>query len=461
MPLIAYRTQRFNSKARKTVEQAKVILAEYAEQGYVLTLRQLYYQFVARDLIPNTVKEYKRLGRIITDAREVGEIDWYAIEDRGRQCLIHGHEDDPRNVLRGIEQAIRLNPWKDQEVYVENWVEKAALESVLARPCDKWRAPYMACKGYLSASEAWRAGRRFEKAKLAGKRLVLVHLGDHDPSGMDMTRDNGDRIKLFARTHGVEVIRVALNMDQVEEYAPPPNPAKEDDSRFAGYRERFGDVSWELDALKPQVIDDLVSKTLEGLIDMPTWEKSLAREIELRKPLMNLSHRYDEIVALATSGEMPLERLTRLDELIPQLTGPGARIEEGLLGRLVDGLWAECKGAADQVRTVGAAKIVERHDILTLPEGLNDEGRAGFEAGTKLMLTEATNALANVAIEPVSLHGAGLIGEAETMIDELRAANEPTPAPERPEDGSEPDVAEEDLDELDPTEEALYGDERD
>ena len=116
----------------------------------------------------------------------------------------------------------------------------------------------MACKGYLSASEAWRAGLRFQRAIDRGKRPVLLHLGDHDPSGIDMTRDNGDRLGEFV-LQGVEVRRIALNMDQVQEHNPPPNPAKEDDSRFRGYRELYGEESWELDALRQNTIGDIIT----------------------------------------------------------------------------------------------------------------------------------------------------------------------------------------------------------
>ena len=111
--------------------------------------------------------------------------------------------------------------------------------------------PYMACKGNLSASEAWRAGQRFERAAEAGKDLVLFHLGDQDPSGVDMTRDNGDRVELYSSGQFVDVRRLALNMDQVEEYSPPPNPVKLTDSRAEGYVAQFGTSSWELDALEP------------------------------------------------------------------------------------------------------------------------------------------------------------------------------------------------------------------
>jgi hypothetical protein len=84
----------------------------------------------------------------------------------------------------------------------------------------------------------------------AGQDVVVLHLGDHDPSGLDMTRDLRDRLSLYSRA-AVDVQRVALNMDQVGVFNPPPNFAKESDKRFEAYRRQYGDQCWELDALPP------------------------------------------------------------------------------------------------------------------------------------------------------------------------------------------------------------------
>ena len=325
MPLIAYRTHRFSAGIAETIRQANAILDAERADGYTLTLRQLYYQFVAKNLIPNSEAEYKKLGRTVTDAREAGLMDWYAIEDRGRNYFFHSYKDDAEKVLDGLERALGINPWDDQDTYLEVWVEKQALESVVARPASRKRAPYMACKGYLSASEAWRAGGRFEAAIARGKRPVLLHLGDHDPSGMDMTRDNGDRLSLFAR-QGVEVRRLALNYDQVEQHRPPPNPAKVTDSRWKGYMQRFGKDSWELDALPNRVIDKIITEAIESYIDPAKWEASMERERELRKPLALLKPRWDEVLALVTSPDRPLDRLASMldviagEDLIPRLS---------------------------------------------------------------------------------------------------------------------------------------------
>lgn len=445
MPLIAYRDQRFNGKARKTVEQAKLIINDLREQGYTLTLRQLYYQFVSRNLIANSEKEYKRLGRIITDAREVGEIDWEAIEDRGRACTLHGHQDDPRDVLDGIEYAIRLNPWLEQDVYVETWVEKAALEGVLARPCKRFRAPYMACKGYLSASEAWRAGQRFERAIAMGKRPILLHLGDHDPSGLDMTRDNQDRLSMFAR-QGVEVRRLALNMDQVEQYAPPPNPAKLQDSRATDYVKAHGQSSWELDALSPKVIDDIVTDQLQSLIDQVRWDETLARETELRKSLVNLAPRWEELQELVNSPERPLGRLAALD----QVTGLASETLDRVAQRvLAEGLYASAETRSAALEAVnGLATMTVASDTV---KNAKDE---------VVLLANVQDAIINLRDIPPSESAVQTVKDAHQVREALDFANEKEDA-----DLVEPEAEDEeypfDAGEVDEFEQTLFGPEED
>lgn len=318
MPKIAYRTQRFNSKARKTVDQAKIILEDLAGQGYTLTLRQLFYQFVRRNWLPNNQKEYKRLGRIVCDAREVGEIDWLHIEDRGRGCVRIDEVPTWQKALEGLEHGLLINPWLDQDVYLEVAVEKDAQVGIVARPASKWRAPYIACKGYLSASEAWRMGLRYQRAIAADKRPILIHLGDHDPSGLHMTLDNATRLGMFSR-YPVEVNRIALSRDQVEEHDCPPNPTKSKDTRSAGYEAQGHEASWELDALPPIYLDSLIADTIEQYIDKDKWRASLEREAELREPLSRFAPRWEELIELVGMDEKPLERLKILDSIVADM----------------------------------------------------------------------------------------------------------------------------------------------
>ena len=278
------------------VQTAEDIIDEYQAAGYTLTLRQLYYQFVARDVIENTEKSYKNLGSIITKARMAGFISWDAIEDRSREHQSFWYDEDVMNPLLDLPDQIRFDRWARQDYYVEVWVEKEALGNIIERACGPYLVPHLACKGYLSASEAWRAGRRFKKKLDEGKQCVMIHLGDHDPSGIDMTRDNSDRLGLFAEdAYGVDVIRLALNMDQIKEYGPPANPTKVTDSRADKYIQRFGHTSWELDALEPQVLEVIIQREIKKYINIEDWEAVDGLEIEARKALSNVYDMWEEI----------------------------------------------------------------------------------------------------------------------------------------------------------------------
>jgi hypothetical protein len=292
---IRFVDMKLGAKRLMVVEQANRVIREYQAAGFRLTLRQLYYQFVARGWLPNQQKEYKRLGSIVNDARLAGLIDWDAIEDRGRNLQSYPFWEEPSDIVQGAAQAYRINPWETQDNYVEVWVEKEALIGVVERPCSKWRVPHFACKGYTSPSEMFSAGYyRLSKHGRAGKNLTILHFGDHDPSGIDMTRDIDDRLALFTGSP-VTIKRLALNMDQVEEYNPPPNPAKLTDSRFNGYADLYGDESWELDALDPRVIARLVEGEVESLIDRELWDREIAREEGERDTLALLADRYDDV----------------------------------------------------------------------------------------------------------------------------------------------------------------------
>lgn len=302
MPKIAYIDRRFKPETLNIIESANRIIDDYRSKGFDLTLRQLYYQFIARDLFPstwidpkynarhgldedtkNTQKNYKRLGSILNDARLAGYVDWSAIEDRARNLAggQYGWASGRDYVDWAVDSSgFQMDRWKDQPSHLEVWVEKEALADVIERACRAHGIPYMPCKGYMSQSEMWRAARRFHAKTSAGKDVVLIHLGDHDPSGVDMTRDIDDRLRMFRGL--CRVRRIALNMDQIEEQQPPPNPAKITDSRAEGYIEKFGDDSWELDALEPQYMIDLIREVTAEHIDQDAWEEILEREAEER-----------------------------------------------------------------------------------------------------------------------------------------------------------------------------------
>jgi hypothetical protein len=277
------------------------LVNDYMAQGYVLTVRQLYYQMVARGHSPNTMKDYKRIAATLNDARLAGLIDWDGIEDRGRTFRKRSRWETPQEILDAVARQYHQDLWKGQDHRVFVLVEKEALAGVLAGPCNEFDVPLLACKGYPSVSvlRDFALGDLLESMVKQGQHPVILHLGDHDPSGIDMTRDLEERLRLFVSAETrkrTDLHRIALNMPQVEELNPPENPAKTTDSRFTAYQEKFGESSWELDALPPEYLDNLVRTEIRKYItDQDTWDAQRA-EIEDRKAkLLDVAERWEEI----------------------------------------------------------------------------------------------------------------------------------------------------------------------
>lgn len=293
MPKIAYKEYNPTGATLVKIKQANNIIDEYAAKGFDLTLRQLYYQFVTRDLIPNKQTEYDKLGAIVTRARLAGLMDWNAIIDRTRNLMKNTHWRDPGEIIKACARSFMVDRWGKQSTRVEVWIEKDALVGVIQGICNRMDVPYFSCRGYTSLSEMWRAAMRIKRHMDLGQDVVVIHLGDHDPSGKDMTRDIIERLKMFIGP-GLTLYRKALNMDQVEELGLPPNPAKITDSRAKAYIAQYGNSSWELDALDPEYLAALIRRTVNQFTDEKILVETLKLEREMIKTLEKLAKEHGE-----------------------------------------------------------------------------------------------------------------------------------------------------------------------
>ena len=293
---IEYIKHRFRKSTLAVIHDCNVIVSEYQAQGYTMTLRGIYYQMIARDLFPsdwidvaynakhgldrmtkNTPKKYKRFGQTISKARKAGLTSWYAMEDVTRSLRGVNHWDTPEDMIASAIGSYKKDKWRNQPKRVEVWIEKEALINIIGRTCRELDVDFFACRGYGSDTAYWNASQRFRRYAKKGQKTFVIYLTDHDPSGIDMARDLRDRLKLF-RTPSATVQRVALTMEQIERYSPPPNPAKTTDSRAAGYIRKFGRDSWELDALTPDVMNDLITRSVLAHRDEFLWKEMVADE---------------------------------------------------------------------------------------------------------------------------------------------------------------------------------------
>jgi hypothetical protein len=297
MPRIEYVPRQFSPERLAIIRRANEICTDYAAQGYDLTLRQLYYQFVSRDWIPNQQSEYKRLGAVISEARLAGLIDWHFIVDRTRNLRGLPHWDNPRQIIDAVASQYLTDRWANQPYRAEVWIEKDALIGVIQRVCNRNDVPFFSCRGYTSQSELWAAARRLSHYAEAGQGTVVIHLGDHDPSGIDMSRDIAGRLALFG-AHATQVRRIALNRNQVDQYRPPPNPAKLTDSRARGYIRAHGSSSWERDALDPATLSELIENEISAWRDDRLWDAATNRMEAEKAVLGAVSRRWIEVQAL-------------------------------------------------------------------------------------------------------------------------------------------------------------------
>lgn len=290
-----------NRASKHLLGEVQTILKQYEEQGYSLTLRQLYYQLVARDLLPeqwadkdtgstNNPQSYKKLGHIITKARLAGLVDWDMIEDRSRSILKNSHWNNPKHILNAAAKQFYMARWKNQPNYVFVMAEKDAVSNIIEPVCREWDVPFMANKGYSSQSALYQLYNIFEEKIDNGKDIHCIYVGDFDPSGLDMDRDLRDRLQLFLSNNVIffdhirllDLKRAALTESQIEKYKPPENPAKVTDSRFKQYMKKYGKSSWELDALEPATLEEIVKNAILKYVDMEEFERVEEKEREIR-----------------------------------------------------------------------------------------------------------------------------------------------------------------------------------
>lgn len=280
MSLEEFKPKKFSAAHKQLIKQANKIIDEYKASGHMMTLRMIHYQFVARDLYDNTQQNYKRLGNVLDAGRKAGLVPWDAIEDTTRLLRRISVWNTPESAVEGLRDKFKLDPWDEQPTLrrIEVWVEKDAAVGIIRPTCNRLRIPYFSCRGYSSSTGLYDAGKRLAAYRAAGYETLVLYLGDHDPSGLQMTDSTEEKVHMFARSE-IEFRRIALTMDQIREHNPPANFVKETDSRTKWYVDTVGtEDAWELDALSPQMVDELIESHVQPLIDQEAWDATMARE---------------------------------------------------------------------------------------------------------------------------------------------------------------------------------------
>ena len=281
----------------KLVENILRIVKDYQQQDIIQTLRGYYYDLVSEGLIPNAIEIYKRVGKLISNLRYSGHIDWSAMEDRARKKDMASEWDTVSDLIESAVSAYRLPRWQDQKKYVELFTEKDTMYSRLAPLTNKYHLPLCINRGYASSSVIYDLSKRIIDKLEEGKEVVLLYVGDHDPSGLDMIKDIEKRLTEFLEDGreyfepNFKIIPIALTKEQIKEFNLPPNPAKVSDPRAKWYIEEHGSISWEVDAMKPQVMRKIVEEEILKHIDVEKYAVWIERERKEKQALKEFGNK--------------------------------------------------------------------------------------------------------------------------------------------------------------------------
>lgn len=258
------------AKTIRIVEEARSILEEY----HPMTVRQVYYQLVSRQVIKNNRSQYQAVSNALVAARQDGAIPWKWIEDRMR--LPHTVEmwEDLADFSETVVQAYRRDTWASQPAYLEVWLEKDALSGLFESVLRPYGVTLNVGRGYDGWSSLYNAARRFQGKEGA----TILYYGDLDPSGEDMVRSLRDRLAFFGC--GPEIIKCALTLEDVREHNLPPALAKTTDTRRAAYVDKFGDLCVELDALPAKILQARLRQDIEDRLDLEALESVRLLEAE-------------------------------------------------------------------------------------------------------------------------------------------------------------------------------------
>jgi hypothetical protein len=277
--------QREWESTTRLIDAAIKILAEQ----WPMTVRQLFYALVSAVIIQNCLRDYKRTSRAITIARRDDRVPYEQIVDRSRPTYFSSNWNSVAELGEAMElqlQQYRRDYWQDQPTYCEMICEKDALTGSLDPVRREYGLTLEALRGFDSESKTHEVAKRFVDARQDGKKVVVLYLGDWDPSGECIEVDLKDRIVANMRKVlglpkdardpllDIEIRRIAIFKEDIRKFNLPPLKVKDTDRRSAKFVRKHGNRAVELDALPPNELRGRLRIAIESLIDRAAWNRA-------------------------------------------------------------------------------------------------------------------------------------------------------------------------------------------
>ena len=266
-------SKKVRGMARQSLELIEAMYAA-AKAAQPITGRGIGYKLFAAGLIPSMDRPVmQRVYRLLKEAREQGMIPWEWIVDETRKLERRPRWDDPADFVATVSRAYRRDYWNQQPVRVEVWSEKGTVRGVLAPVLDRYGVGFRVMHGFSGATTIYDVAQDDD-----GRPLIVLYVGDYDPSGMYMSEhDLPDRLAEYGGDH-VDVTRIALLREDLDDLPSFPASDKKKDTRHSWFVRNFGDQCWELDAMDPNDLRDLVEEAIQNEIEQEAWDRCAVTE---------------------------------------------------------------------------------------------------------------------------------------------------------------------------------------
>lgn len=260
------RVRRTTAQIDAVLDAARLVISEYED---AITIRHLFYRLVGLRVIDKTESAYSNLCTLLAKWRRSGAIQYSDFVDGTRWKSGPTLWDSAAEALQNTANCYRQNLWADQAHFVEVWVEKDAIRSIVSDATSKWGVDVLACKGFPSMSTLASAADTFRAQQERGKEVHILYLGDRDPSGLAI--DTNIKSALFDdhAVDGVDFRRLAVTPEQIEEFNLPTRPVKTSDRRAKGW---LGECV-EVDTMPPATIKEIFNHAITAFIEPHAWNQ--------------------------------------------------------------------------------------------------------------------------------------------------------------------------------------------
>lgn len=265
--------QRRTNAELHTIQTA---LYEYAQQHHPVTVRQLFYAMSVQGIVSKEEAGYDLVQRETLKLRRAGMMPWGWVSDNTRWMFKSPSHSSIEAALLDTVKSYRRKIWNSIPVHVELWVEKDALAGVLGGVTDPYDVPLYPARGFSSDTFLVNTAGQLSRY---GKPCFVYYFGDHDPSGVAISRQIEEGLRRYAPDAEIHFERVGVNPDQIKAWNLPTRPTKKTDSRSKNFK---GD-SCELDSLGPDLLRRLARECIERHIDPIELERLRATEEEERR----------------------------------------------------------------------------------------------------------------------------------------------------------------------------------